>query len=182
MARFRRSAQRRSRYEAMLSPVLADLYRFALRLTRDPTTAEDLLQQASLTAFEKLDQLSDEGAFRVWVSRIVYRTHLNARRRTRETLVDAEVIDNVVALEPRPGPAERAGARQLGRQLALALDHLPAEQREAVWLVDGQGFKYAEAADILGIRPGTAASRVARGRLALRVRLEDVARDEGVIR
>ena len=59
------------------------------------------------------------------------------------------------------GPEAAVSRRQLGRRIASALDGLPPDQREAVWLVDGQGFKFAEAARILGVPPGTVASRVA---------------------
>ena len=61
------------------------------------------------------------------------------------------------------------------------MDQLPPKQRQAVWLVDGQGFTFSETAEILGIRPGTIASRVARGRAALRQDLVDLARERGVI-
>ncbi|MBT3220326.1 MAG: RNA polymerase sigma factor, partial [Proteobacteria bacterium] len=80
-------------------------------------------------------------------------------------------------------PHQRLVAKQMGDTLLSALDELPEKQRDAVWLVDGQGFKYAEVADILDISPGTAASRVARGRETLRTNrtLRAMAQDQGVI-
>ena len=60
-------------------------------------------------------------------------------------------------------PDAEAASRQLGRAIETALDGLPADQREAVWLVDGQGLKFGEAAEVLGLPPGTVASRVAEG-------------------
>lgn len=170
---------RTRRFERLIRPVLSDLYRFARRLTRDPVRAEDLLQTALLRGLDRLPQLNDDAAFRAWQSRVLYTTWLNAVQRRRIEMVDAEGLDeNVVSIAP--GPDTRAADRQLGGQIADALDALPGGQREAVWLVDGQGFKYAEAATILGISPGTVASRVARGRVTLRRSLAHVAADQGV--
>lgn len=171
------------RFERLIRPILQDLYRFAVRLTGDPIAAEDLVQQAVTTSLVKLHQLQHDAAFKVWVSRIVYRTHLNHTSQPRETLVKMEHLDNVVPIGGnRPSPADEAQHRQLGRSINHALDKLPEGQRDAVWLVDGQGFKYSEAAEILGITPGTAASRVARGREALRTSLKEVAHEQGVVR
>lgn len=173
---------RSDRFATLLRPVLPELYRFACRLTRDPVSAEDLLQQALMRGVDHLSELKDDRAFKVWQSRVLYTTFLNHRsRRDRMWLPD----DGTVVPFERPGPSgqgpeQLASRRQLGSRIADALDRLPAEQREAVWLVDGQGFKFGEAADVLGVPPGTVASRVARGRLALRVDLAEVAADEGV--
>jgi RNA polymerase sigma-70 factor (ECF subfamily) len=175
----------RHRFDALVRPVLPDLYRFALRLTRDGVTAEDLLQQALLQGLRHLSQLHDDGAFRVWQCRVLYTTFLNARAQSHrfsgESMLDEEegADPRVVPFE-RPGPEQETQHRQLGARIAGALDRLPADQREAVWLVDGQGFKFGEAAQVLGVPAGTVASRVARGRLALRIDLAAVAAEEGV--
>jgi len=170
------------RFEVLLRPTLAGLRRFAVRLTRDPVGAEDLLQQALVTGLSRFDQLEDEGAFRVWVSRILFRTHLNRRKRKTEQALDPAILDNVVSLDAArsPGPLKHYERARLADDLSAALDTLPEDQRDAVWLVDGQGFKFAEAAKILEIPPGTAASRVARARLTLRGLLQNVALEEGV--
>ena len=136
-----------------------------------------------LVGLTKIDQLADDGAFKVWQCRIVYRTFVNDRARKRPVPIPDDQLDNVVEIgAQREDPAEAAARRELGRRLDAAMDRLPAAQREAVWLVDGEGFLYAEAAEILGIRPGTAASRVLRGRAALRQGLARSAREQGVIR
>lgn len=170
--------ERKQRYDGLVKPILNDLYRFARRLERDAVQADDLLQQGLLVGLKNVDQLADEGAFRVWISRILYRSFLNNRKKRVHEPMD----DNVVQLAPRAADPDRSLARrQLGHDLADALDKLPDDQREAVWLVDGQGFKYAEAATILECAPGTVASRVARGRVQLRRDLQHVAREQGVI-
>lgn len=166
-----------ARFERLVRPVLGDLYRFACRLTRDPVTAEDLLQTSLLRGLGRLAQLQDDRAFRVWQSRVLYTTFLNARDRRADMHVGVEALDG--APVPTADPAHAAANRQLGRHIGDALDRLPADQREAVWLVDGQGMKFSEAAEILGLPPGTVASRVARGRTALRSSLAAVAGEVG---
>lgn len=169
----------RRRFETLVRPVLPDLYRFACRLTRDAVTAEDLLQQALLRGVGHLSQLQDDRAFRVWQCRIIYTTFLNTRARRQDMIIDEEADPRVVPFE-RPGPEAALSRRRLGDTIASALDRLPPDQREAVWLVDGQGFKFGEAADVLGVPAGTVASRVARARIALRSELAAVAAEEGV--
>ncbi|MEZ4236285.1 MAG: RNA polymerase sigma factor [Myxococcota bacterium] len=171
---------RRSRFEQLVRPVLGDLYRFACRLTRDPVAAEDLLQQALLRGLDRVEQLHDDGAFRVWQSRVLYTTFVNGRQRREAMPVDEAALERAAGAHDRPSPERDAMDRQLGGRIGDALDALPPDQREAVWLVDGQGFKFGEAADVLGVPPGTVASRVARARAALRTRLAAVAADEGV--
>lgn len=170
----------RRRFDALVRPVLGDLYRFARRLTRDPVAAEDLVQQALLRGLDRLSQLQDDGAFKVWQSRVLFTTFLDAPDRRETMWIEGKDADDVVVPLERPRPDREAERRGLGAAIADALDRLPAEQREAVWLVDGQGFKFGEAAAVLGVAPGTVASRVARGRIALREDLREVAADEGV--
>ncbi|MBT3224035.1 MAG: RNA polymerase sigma factor, partial [Proteobacteria bacterium] len=151
----------KDRFGALARPLLGDLYRFARRLERnDPVKAEDLLQQALLRGLTNMEQLRKENAFRVWMCRILFRIHLNNRQKPTEDFADPEVIPFPNGADPH----QKLVAKRIGDTLLGALDELPEKQRDAVWLVDGQGFKYAEVADILDISPGTAASRVARGR------------------
>ena len=171
--------RRGQRFNGLVTPILSDLYRFARRLERDAIRADDLLQQGLLVGLKNFDQLANEGAFKVWISRILYRSFLNNRKKRVEESMNGT---NIVALAPPTSdPDRRLARRQLSRDLADALDRLPIDQRDAIWLIDGQGFKYAEAASILNCAPGTVASRVARGRMQLRRDLRNVAREEGVI-
>lgn len=172
--------EHRERFERLVRPVLGNLYRFACRLTRDRVAAEDLLQQALLRGLDRLAQLEDDRAFGVWQSRVLYTTFLNVRDRRADMRVGQEELDRTVVPFERSGPEHDAMRHELGARIGDALDRLPADQREAVWLVDGQGFKFAEAADVLGVPPGTVASRVARARLALRAELAAVAAEQGV--
>lgn len=170
------------RLDRLLRPVVDDLIRFALRLTRDEATADDLLQASVERAMDKLDQLRDDGAFRAWMTRIVYRTWLNWKRPRPEVWVlEWVAVDREQRDAREPGPHRKLEARRLGRAIEDALDRLPDPQREAVLLVDVQGFGFREAAGILELPIGTVASRVARARSTLRRDLAEVAREQGVI-
>ena len=176
-----REWQRRRRFERLIRPHVESLRRFARKLERSPDDAEDLLQEALLQGLTRLDQLQSDAAARVWISRVLYRTFLNRCRKRRSDRTEAwsEQAEQTVILFP--GPDSRLSDKQLADRMASAMAQLPEQQRQAVWLVDGQGFKFSEAAEILGVRPGTVASRVARGRATLRQDLADLARERGMI-
>jgi RNA polymerase sigma-70 factor (ECF subfamily) len=146
------------------------LARFARRL--DPRDAEDLVQQALLVAWRKIDQLAEPRAARAWLTRVLLTTWLD-RRAARE-VPSADAIARVERT-----PLDALESRRVGDRVARAMAALPDEQRLAVWLVDGEGFSFAEAATALGVAPGTAASRVARARASLRAALRDLASERG---
>lgn len=169
------AAPRHELFAELALPVLDDLYRLACRLEQDPERARDLLQQALLVGLRKLHQLAAPGSFRAWAARIVRGVFLNSRRGAREQpLAESNLGGNTWPGEPPLDPEERFLARRRAAALAAALDELPREQRVAILLVDVQGFTYAEAAAALEVPPGTVASRVVRGRHALRRRLRPI--------
>jgi len=176
-----RQWQRKRRFDRIIRPHVEALRRFARKLERDADDAEDLLQEALLQGLTRIDQLQSDDAARVWISRVLYRTFLNRCRKRRSDRTEAWSEQAEQTVVPFPGPEARLADKRLADRMARALAALPASQRDAVWLVDGEGFKFAEAADILGVRPGTVASRVARGRATLRQDLADFARERGVI-
>ena len=162
------------RFRTLLLPVREGLYRFALKLTADPVRADDLLHQAVLVGLARIDQLAADAAFRTWMSRIVYHTHLNEQKRRTRGDGRAEPLGENVAslLSGAPTPERELDRARLAEQIADALAGLPDAQARAVWLVDAQGFKYSEVAEILHIPRGTAATLVARGRRTLRAQLQ----------
>jgi RNA polymerase sigma-70 factor (ECF subfamily) len=170
-------------FEELALPALDGLYAFACRLERDPARAADLLQEALLTGFRKFSQLGSRPSFRSWMATIVRRTFLNRHRRHEPVvpLADDEPETSLAAPHDaeRSGPEQRLLARRLAHELKGALDELPEAQRLAVFLVDVQGYGYAEAATALGMPAGTVASRVARGRARIRERLRHLARERG---
>ncbi len=158
-------------FHDLVRPELPRLHGLALRLSRDPEGAEDLLQSALEQGLRRFGQLRDPGAFRVWMSRIVVRTWQNGRARKRP---------DQVALHEVPVHDDTVARREAGGRIHQALAELPEAQRIAVWMIDGLGYRFGEAAEILAISPGTVASRVARGRSALRVTLGDLATSGGL--
>lgn len=177
-------------FEEVFSEHLDALFRTALRLCRgNEADAEDLLQDSALRAFTSFDQLRDPFAARAWLFTILTRTHLNrvrsAGRRAEATSADLDEAAFEAALAqwtPARSPADEVEQRQLGEQLARALDDLPDELRRAVWLVDVEGFTQREAAAIQEVPEGTVASRLFRGRRQLRTTLERPAREARIWR
>lgn len=140
----------------------------AYRLVRNRTTMDDVLQAAYLKAYRGLGSFRAESGFESWLYAIVYRTCLDHLR--------SPASRTVVPLDERAigdDDADVALAAAERLDISKALDRLPIPQRAAVWLVDGEGHTFAQAAAILDERPGTVASRVSRGRATLRTLLAD---------
>jgi RNA polymerase sigma-70 factor, ECF subfamily len=165
--------------EALAS--LDSLYRAALRLTRRPADAEDLVQETYLKAFRAANQFKPGTNLRAWLFTILHNTARNrARDGARDTVaIDSEVVDRA-ADAPPPG-GRSAGAAEtpeslliretLAPELQAAIDALPEAFRQAVWLRDVEEFSYAEIAEMLSIPVGTVMSRISRGRHMLFDRL-----------
>ena len=160
-------------FEELLSEQLDPLFRTALRLCGGQAAdAEDLIQETALRGFERFHQLRDPGAGKSWLFTILTRTHLNrlrAARRSAETLFsDLGVREFEQALAAYTKEGANASDPGVSQDLTMALDRLDPELRAAVTLVDLEGFRQREAADMLGVAEGTIASRLFRARRALR--------------
>jgi RNA polymerase sigma-70 factor (ECF subfamily) len=164
-------------FEAEALASLDSLYRVALRLTRRPADAEDLVQDTYLKAFRAADSFEPGTNLRAWLFTILHNTARNrVRDQARDSVsVDSEVVDRAAELPPSGGvvetPETRLIAETLAPDLQAALDHLPDVFREAVWLRDVEEFTYAEIAAMLSIPIGTVMSRISRGRRLLFDRL-----------
>ncbi len=165
--------------EALAS--LDSLYRAALRLTRVPADAEDLVQETYLKAFRAADRFEPGTNLRAWLFTILHNTARNrARDRARDTVsIDSEIVDRAA---DAPAPGGGVGSRgetpetlllreTLAPELQAAIDALPEAFRQAVWLRDVEEFSYAEIAEMLSIPVGTVMSRISRGRHLLFERL-----------
>jgi RNA polymerase sigma-70 factor (ECF subfamily) len=157
--------------EALAS--LDNLYRAALRLTRVPADAEDLVQETYLKAFRAAGSFEPGTNMRAWLFTILHNTARNRfRDRARDTVaVDSDVVERAAEFPPPGGLVETPETRLLRETLApdlqVALDELPDAFREAVWLRDVEEFSYAEIAAMLSIPLGTVMSRISRGRRLL---------------
>lgn len=142
----------------------------AFRLLGDRDRMDDVLQEAYVKAYRSLPSFRGASALGTWLYRITYNACIDELRRrpaAQTTGISADVATTVA--DPRPGPPEIAVGRD---DLAAALDRLPTDQRAAVLLVDAYGMSYAEAAEVLGVRTGTVASRISRARSVLRSALD----------
>jgi len=179
-----------SRFEAEALPLLPGMYSAAYRLTRNPSDAEDLVQETFLRAYRAFHQFEPGTNLKAWLYRILMNTFINSyRKRQREpqTVSDEEIADwylyskmNEAGLEPS---AETAVIESLpDEEVQEALSSLPEQFRAAVLLADVEGFSYKEIAEITGVPIGTVMSRLHRGRKALQKRLWDVVRERGLVR
>lgn len=155
---------------------LDSLYRTALRLTRRPADAEDLVQETYLKAFRSADQFTPGTNLRAWLFTILHNTARNrARDRARDVVVaDSDAVEraeDLPAVREDESPEARLLRDVLTPELQAAIDALPDAFREAVWLRDVEEFTYAEIADMLAIPAGTVMSRISRGRRMLFERL-----------
>lgn len=157
----------------LVRPYDRGLRSLAFRLLADSDAMDDALQAAYVGAFRALPRFREHAAVSTWLYRIAYNACLDELRRGRRRPEPVEEAGELGS--PQPDPAD-AVARRL--DLAAALGSLTVDVRAAVLLVDGEGFSYAEAGSILGLREGTVASRLHRGRAALRAALRPTERDE----
>ena len=147
------------------------VYSVALRMVRNHATAEDLTQDAFLSAYRNLRSYRG-GVFKAWLMRIVRNAtydHLRRTKRRPETSIDANVVTFSNTLESgERSPQEWAQSGELGEIISHCLGSLTEDQRMAVVLVDIEGYQYDEAADYMGVSIGTVKSRLNRARAKLR--------------
>ena len=146
---------------------LPALRAFALSLTRDGSSADDLVQDTIVKAWTHIDKFQPGTNLRAWLFTILRNTFYSGRRKTRREVSDTDGI-HAARQATRP---EHDGRLALN-DFRAAFEKLPDEQREALILVGAGGFAYEEAAEICQCAVGTVKSRVSRARKALQATLE----------
>jgi RNA polymerase sigma-70 factor, ECF subfamily len=171
-----------ARFEEDVVPYMRKLYPAALRMTRNPSDAEDLLQETFARAYAAFHQFSPGTNLNAWLYRILSNTFINSRRklaREPQQTLSPELCDQRVPDILRDqwhAPSARSAEdvameRMADSEVFRALRDLPEGFRAALYLADVEGYAYHEIAEIMGTPVGTVMSRLHRGRQRLRMRL-----------
>jgi RNA polymerase sigma-70 factor, ECF subfamily len=174
---------RDARFERDVVPYMGQLYPAALRMTRNPSDAEDLVQETVAKAYAAFHQFKQGTNLRAWLHRIQSNTFINGyRKRRREPIQDLGVDfheDWQTSNDPLVPPVRSAEAEVIERlassEILQALRELPEEFRVPIYLADIEGYPYREIAEMMGTPIGTVMSRLHRGRGKLRQRLVNYA-------
>ena len=182
--------ERESFFESEVMQHLDALYRTALRMTRNPQDAEDLVQETMLRAFRFLDRFEPGTNLRAWLFKILTNTYINRyRKASSEPRVDSlddsdgdlslyRYLDSEAA--SRGGSVEAQVLDRFAEQdIKTAIEALPPQYRITVLLADVEGFSYNDIAEITNVKKGTVMSRLFRGRRLLQKALVDQARSAG---
>jgi RNA polymerase sigma-70 factor (ECF subfamily) len=183
-----------ARFTEVAMEHMPGLYSAALRMTRNASDAEDLVQETYLKAYRSYASFQEGTNLRAWLYRILTNTYINSYRaaKRRPEVTDVEDVEDLYLYKRMAGAG--AGALRTGRSaedealdtftddvVKSALEELPEAFRMAVLLADVEGFSYKEISEITDVPIGTVMSRIHRGRRALQKTLHEVAAARGLV-
>ncbi len=185
----RSQTSRRQEFERLIREHERDIFAAAMRLTGAQQDAEDLMQDAIVSAYLGFDKFELGTNFRAWMFRILRNSHINRYRKTQRSVSTVEWDETGADYKSRvaldgtalPGLEVELLKDMPGEDIAPALDALPEEFRTAVVMSDIHQYSYEEIAQRLDIPLGTVRSRIFRGRKRLRESLTDYARQRRLL-
>ena len=182
--------QMAARFERDAMPFLDQLYGAAMRMTRNPADAEDLVQETYLKAYAAFSSFTEGTNLKAWLFRNLTNTYINIYRKKQrqpyqtgtDDLTDGQLHEAESHTSTGLKSAEAVALDRLAdTDVVEALAKMPEDFRIAVYLADVEGFSYKEIAEIMDTPVGTVMSRLHRGRKLLRSLLEDYAIERGLI-
>ncbi len=198
MQESRQDQEKKKEFEELFVPLLDNLYNIALRMTRNPKDAEDLVQEAYLKAYRFFHRFERGTNARAWILTVLTNTFRTRYRKKKQEpdMVDFQAIENfcladeMVKAITASNKSEAKSAEAVVQVLKdyvsddvlKALESVPEQFRLAVLLSDVEGFSYQEISEILDVSVGTVKSRIFRGRKILQKLLWDFALEKGIVR
>ncbi|MEN9516894.1 MAG: hypothetical protein RL733_132 [Actinomycetota bacterium] len=183
-------AERTKRFERDALQYMNQLYAAAMRYTKNPEDAQDLVQDTYIKAYNSFHQFEPGTNLKAWLYRVLTTTFINNYRKDqrRPQTSDSELEDWQLAEASSHTSDQGKSTEDVvlenlpDSDIKNALAQIPEEFRMVVYLADVEGFSYKEIAEIVGVPTGTVMSRLHRGRKQLREKLTDYARERGYVK